>query len=78
MWVMGQYVADALWSTVCNGFIWRNKGEKIHEYPNTPYLYKNDEEEKNTNVESKEEVAVIEMKQRVKILKERGLPESPM
>lgn len=78
MWIMGQYVADALWSTVCNGFIWRNKSEKLHEYPNSPYTFQNDKIEQNTNTESKEEIAVFEMKQRVKLLEQQGLPQSPM
>lgn len=32
----------------------------------------------NTNKESKEEIAVFEMKQRTRLLEKSGLPESPM
>lgn len=35
-------------------------------------------EEKNDYAEKQEEVAVFEMKQRIELLRKRGLPESPM
>ena len=56
----------------------RNKyvGKKSNaEYPKKPYeLY---ETKNNERTESKEEVAVFEMKQRINILKNQGFPESP-
>lgn len=48
MWVMGQYVSQALLSTVCNGFIWRKKGQKPFEYPNSPLLHEKSENKANT------------------------------
>lgn len=37
-----------------------------------------DENAENGNEESQEEVAVFEMKQRIEMLRQKGLPESPM
>lgn len=39
-WQLGQYVAYALDSTVCNSFLWRRKGEKAHAYINEPFSHK--------------------------------------
>lgn len=53
-----------------------NKGKV--EYPDKPYFYEeNNKKIENTNKESNEEVAVFEMKQRIRMLRESGLPESP-
>ena len=77
MWQIGVYVMKSLEATVCNGFIWCNKGQKPYEYPNIPLFTKEVKNEENTNAESKEEIAVFEMKQRVKLLEQQGLPQSP-
>lgn len=37
-----------------------------------------EKEEKNKNVESKEQIAVFEMNQRIKLLEKQGLPQSPI
>lgn len=78
MWKMGIYFMKSLESTVCNGYIWRNKGQKAYEYPNRPLFVKEVEKEENKNAENKEEIAVFEMKQRIKLLEQQGLPQSPM
>lgn len=77
MWIMGQYVSKALLSTVCNGFIWRDKGTEPYKYPNSPFLKEKSEKEQNTNKESNEEIAVFEMKKRIKLLEQQGLRQSP-
>ena len=48
MWMMGQYIMQSLQATVCNGFIWRNKGSEPYKYPNTPFLYEKFKNEKDT------------------------------
>lgn len=47
------------------------------KYIEKPYFSEN-KTEKNEYVESQEEVAIFEMKQRIEMLREKGLPESPM
>lgn len=67
-WLNGYYVVEAIACTF---------GKE--KYPKNPLL----EEEKenriknNPNKESQEEIAVFEMKQRIRQLRESGLPESP-
>lgn len=46
------------------------------EYIKNP-VFSEESKEKNGYKESQEEVAVFEMKQRMKLLREKGLPESP-
>lgn len=50
------------------------------EYPKEPFLLRNTAEKQNKNTynESQEEIAVFEMKQRIKALRAQGLPESPL
>lgn len=78
-WYMGQYFMSALDSTVCNSELWRKRGSRPHSYIEKPILQSSISEEKteNTNKESQEEIAVFEMKQRIKALRAQGLPESP-
>lgn len=38
MWRFGIYIREALKSTVCNGFVWKNKGQAPDEYPKEPFL----------------------------------------
>lgn len=47
------------------------------EYLKKPLLSEDILSESNTNKESNEEVAVYEMKQRINLLRQSGLPESP-
>ena len=77
MWLMGQYIMSALDATVCNNSLWKGKHGKASEYFNKPLLLKDIETEENKYKESKEEVAVYEMKQRIKQLEKQGLPQSP-
>ena len=65
--------------SVCNSWLWRNKGDTPHKYINKPFLVQMEERaEENTYKEAKEQIAVIEMKKRMKMLESQGLPESPM
>jgi len=78
-WLLGRYVMSALDASVCNSWLWRNKGDTPHKYIDKPFLVQMEEkEEENTYKEAKEQIAVIEMKKRIKMLEEQGLPESPM
>jgi hypothetical protein len=78
-WLLGRYVMFALDASVCNSWLWRNKGDAPHKYINKPFLVQMEEkEEENTYKEAKEQIAVIEMKKRMKMLESQGLPESPM
>lgn len=73
-WIYGKYFAEAIMSTIGNAF--KEKGSPNYEYPKKPYSFEMNE---NGNIEnSKEEVAVYEMKQRIKILEKTGLPMSPV
>ena len=38
MWRLGIYIREALKSTVCNGFVWKGKGQEPDEYPKRPFL----------------------------------------
>lgn len=38
MWRFGIYIREALKSTVCNGFVWKGKGQQPDEYPKEPFL----------------------------------------
>lgn len=65
-WQLGQYFAEAI------GTMFKGK------YPKKPLFQLEDENGANGNAESREEVAVFEMKQRINLLKRSGLPDSPM
>lgn len=65
-WQLGQYVAAAVSCAFPKG-----------KYPNKP-MFQLEYRKDNGYKESKEEVAVFEMKQRINLLKQSGLPESPM
>lgn len=73
-WIYGKYFAEAIMSTIGNAF--KEKGEPNYEYPKKPYLFDIAINDKNSN--SKEECAVYEMKQRIKMLEKTGLPMSPV
>ena len=38
MWRVGIYIRESLKSTVCNGFVWKGKGQQPDEYPKKPFL----------------------------------------
>lgn len=76
MWFMGRYVVNALLCTICNSSLFRKKGSEPFEYPQHPFLYDETEHEEVQN-ESKEQCAVYEMKQRIRMLEEQGLKPSP-
>lgn len=67
-WLNGYYVVEAIASTFGKG-----------KYPKNPLLEEEKEEKikNNSNKEGQEEIAVFEMKQRIRLLRESGLPESP-
>lgn len=65
-WQLGQYITAAI-STIGKG-----------KYPKEPMFQIRDNTGNSDYKESKEEVAVFEMKQRINILKKQGLPESPI
>lgn len=64
-WQLGQYIAVAITCNFSN-----------QKYPKQP-AFQVGEETLISHGESKEEVAVFEMKQRIKALRMQGLPESP-
>ena len=71
MWI-GSYMRDAISLGIKKG-LW----EKNAKYPKKPVLSSETEKEENGYKESHEEVAVFEMKQRINLLRQSGLPESP-
>lgn len=73
MWTMGIYVQSAVY-TAMEHII--NGKKATSKYIKQPITQENRQED-NDYSESHEEVAVFEMKQRVKILEMQGLPESP-
>lgn len=74
-WLFGQYTLSAVMVAVEHNLA----GEKAKsKYIKEPFLYSTiEEKEENKNKESKEEIAIFEMKQRIKALRMQGLPESP-
>ena len=69
MWFMGQYVLSA----VEHNLHGRKARSKYIEKP----ILQTEQSTGNTNPESREQVAVFEMKQRINMLKQQGLPQSP-
>lgn len=74
MWMwFGTYGRDAI-ALGANKGIW---GKGKVEYPDKPILNKIEITEDDSGSNSREEVAVFEMKQRINQLRNQGLPESP-
>lgn len=73
LWRMGIYVHSAV-ATVIDSVLAGKKSKA--EYIKKPILIESCPEEEYK--ESKEEIAVFEMKQRIKILEKQGLPLSPI
>ncbi len=73
-WLSNQYTLSAVSVAVEHCLA----GKKaMSEYIRKPILQEA-EKENNSYIESNEEVAVFEMKQRINALRKQGLPESPM
>lgn len=66
-WKLGQYMAAAI---TCNF--------SKHKYPKKPMFQIKDNVGGVDYKESREEIAVFEMKQRINLLRAQGLPESPI
>lgn len=79
MWTMGSYVEVAVLASIDRALNGRKAKSK---YLEKPFSMMDEEfEEKSENIknkESKEQVAIYEMKQRINLLKQQGLPESPI
>lgn len=68
-WQLGQYIASAIQFAL----------SKDAKYPTEPlFSIKDKEMSENTYKESREEIAIFEMKQRIEMLRKQGLPESPL
>lgn len=73
MWAwIGNYGLSALATAIEHNFAKHPKSKYVEK----PMLQR-ELPSANGNTESREECAVFEMKQRIKLLRERGLPESP-
>lgn len=67
-WQLGRYIVDSIGSVFSTG----------HKYPKEPMFQIGNDFYENEYKESQEEVAIFEMKQRIKFLEKQGLPESPI
>jgi hypothetical protein len=74
-WVSGQYVLSAVSVAVEHNLAGRKAKSKYIEKPFLQSVL--EEKAENPYKESQEEIAVFEMKQRIKALRMQGLPESP-
>lgn len=70
---IGNYGISAMACAIELNFAKNPKGV----YLDKPLFYDMSKEENNEYSESKEEVAIFEMKQRINLLRGQGLPESP-
>lgn len=66
-WQLGQYIATAI---ACNF--------SKQKYPKQPAFQEDNNESVIPCGESQEKIAIFEMKQRINLLRENGLPESPI
>lgn len=71
----GEYGLSAVTVAVEHCIHGRKASSKYIEKPILSIIQENTKE--NTYKESKEEIAVFEMKQRIKLLEKQGLPQSP-
>lgn len=75
MWLwFGNYGLSAVSVAVEHCLAGKKAKSKYIEKP----IFKEEAERKTGYKESQEEVAIFEMKQRIKVLQKQGLPESPM
>lgn len=76
MWMMGSYVKSAVFVAVDHVL---NGPKAKSKYIEKPFSKNEDDSEnRHDNKESNEQVAVYEMKQRINLLRQKGLPESPI
>lgn len=66
-WQLGQYIMASIGSAF----------SKKAKYPDKPMFQIAESVDSSGYKESQEEVAVFEMKQRIELLRQKGLPESP-
>lgn len=71
----GEYGLSAVTVAVEHCIHGRKASSKYIEKPILSIIQENTKE--NTYKESKEEIAIFEMKQRIKLLEKQGLPQSP-
>lgn len=74
MWHMGLYIQSAVAVAIEHNFAENPQSE----YVKCPILQEECEEDSVTNKETNEECAVFEMQQRINLLRQQGLPESPI
>lgn len=74
-WLYNQYTMSAVSVAVEHCLAGKKAKSKYIRRPIMQEIYDDTQQQYN---ESKEECAVFEMKQRIKLLKEQNLPESPM
>lgn len=74
-WLFNQYTLSAVSVAVEHNLAGRKAKSKYIEKPLLQSVF--EENESNSYKESQEEIAVFEMKQRIKALRLQGLPESP-
>lgn len=67
-WQLGQYILSAIGAAF----------SKKAKYPEKPVFQIKNEIENNSYKENNEEIAIFEMKQRIRELEKQGLPSSPM
>lgn len=78
LWQNGLYTKKAF-EVVMSAFGAEMAGKTSHEkYFEKPFSQEIEEKSKPKHKESNEECAVFEMKQRINLLRQSGLPESPM
>ena len=76
MWIMGMYVESAVLVAVDKAL---NGKKAVSKYFDKPICEQDSDSKVETkNKESKEQVAVYEMNQRINLLKKKGLPERPI
>lgn len=76
MWIMGQYTLSAVSVAVEHCLAGRKAKSKYIDKPILQNVLEKTKE--NGHKESKEEIAIFEMKQRINLLRQNGLPESPV
>lgn len=69
-WQLGQYIAAAI---TCNF-----SKQKYPQKPVFQIVEQKNKEKHSEYKESQEEIAIFEMKQRINLLRQNGLPESPL
>ena len=76
-WYLGAYIKNAFDTVMSNFSAGLNGKRGKATYIERPVM-SNIKDDEDIVTESNEECAVFEMKQRINLLKQQGLPESPM